>query len=58
MECLPKDKALYETSVAAKAVDFCDRIYHEENLLEDMTAEERKEQRLVKVKPLLDAFFA
>ena len=58
VECLPKDKALHETSVAAKAVGFCDRIYHEENLLENMTAEERKEQRLVKVKPLLDAFFA
>ena len=58
VECLPKDKALHETSVAAKAVDFCNRIYHEENLLEDMTAEERYKQRLVKVKPLLDAFFA
>ena len=58
VECLPKDKALHETSVAAKAVGFCDRIYHEENLLENMTAEERKEQRFVKVKPLLDAFFA
>jgi len=58
VEALPKDKSAYSTSVAAKAVDFCNRIYHEEGLLADLTAEERYEQRLVKVKPLLDAFFA
>ena len=57
-EALPKDKSAYSTSVAAKAVDFCNRIYHEEGLLADLTAEERYEQRLVKVKPLLDAFFS
>lgn len=48
-------KSAYSTSVAAKAVDFCNRIYHEEGVL---TAEERYEQRLVKVKPLLETFFA
>lgn len=57
-EALPKDKSAHSTSVAAKAVNFCDRIYHEEGLLADMTATERYEQRLVKVKPLLDAFFS
>jgi hypothetical protein len=58
VEALPKDKAAYDTSVAAKAVEFCNRIYHEEGLLAELTPEERYEQRLVKVKPLLDAFFA
>lgn len=58
VEALPKDKSAYSTSVAAKAVDFCDRIYHEEGLLAELTAEERYNQRLVKVKPLLDAFFS
>lgn len=58
VEALPKDSSAYSTSVAAKAVNFCDRIYHEEGLLANLTAEERYEQRLVKVKPLLDAFFA
>ena len=58
VENLPKDKAMHETSIAAKAVDYCNMIYHEEGLLKDMTAEERYKQRLVKVKPLLDAFFA
>ena len=51
-------KSAYNTSVAAKAVEFCNRIYHEEHLLADLTATERYEQRLVKVKPLLDAFFS
>ena len=58
VEALPKDRAAYSTSIAAKAVEFCNRIYHEEGALADLTAEERYEQRLVKVKPLLDAFFA
>ncbi|MBR0483463.1 MAG: IS66 family transposase [Oscillospiraceae bacterium] len=58
VKALPKDKSAYETSVAAKAVEFCNRIYHEEGLLAELTPEERYEQRLVKVKSLLYAFFA
>ena len=58
VNALPKEKSAYETSAAAKGVDFCNRIYHEEKLLTELTAEERYEQRLVKIKPLLDAFFA
>ena len=57
-EALPNDKSAYSTSVAAKAVSFCDNIYHEEKQLADLTETERYEQRLVKVKPLLDAFFS
>jgi len=57
-EALPKDKSAYSTSVAAKAVSFCDSIYHEEKKLSAMSADERYEQRLVKVKTLLDAFFS
>ena len=58
VEAMPSGKKLQSTSVAAKAVEFCNRIYHEESLLADLTAEERYKQRLVKVKPLLEAFFA
>ncbi len=57
-EALPKEQSAYSTFVAAKAVEFCNRIYHEEHLLTEMNAEERQKQRLVKVKPLLDAFFS
>lgn len=56
VNALPKDKSAQERSVAAEAVRYFERIYHEENLLSDITAEERYEQRLAKVKPLLDAF--
>ena len=58
VEALPKDKSAYSTSVAAKAVSFCDSIYHEEKKLARSEPTERYEQRLVKVKPLLDAFFS
>ncbi len=34
------------------------RIYHEGDLLKELSAEERYEQRLAKIKPLLDEFFA
>ena len=57
VEAMPPDKALQSTSAAAKAVEFCNKIYHEEGLLAAVTAEERYEQRLAKVKPLLDDFF-
>ena len=34
------------------------QVLHEEDLLKELSAEERYEQRLAKVKPLLDEFFA
>lgn len=58
VNALPKDKSVQETSAAAEAVRYFEQIYHEENLLSGMTAEERYKQRQAKVKPLLDAFFA
>ena len=58
VEALPGDKKAYSTSVAAKAVNYLNRIYHEEGLLADSTTEYRYEQRLAKIKPLLDEFFA
>ena len=35
-----------------------DRIYHEESLLKDLSADERYKERLAKIKPLLDELFA
>ncbi len=40
------------------AVRYFDRIYHEESLLKELSAEERYKERLVKIKPLLDELFA
>ena len=40
------------------AVRYFDRIYHEESLLKELSAEERYKERLAKIKPLLDGLFA
>lgn len=58
VNAMPSDKALQSMSLAAKAVEYCNRIYHEESLLKELSAKERYEQRLAKIKPLLDEFFA
>ncbi|MBQ1752261.1 MAG: transposase, partial [Paludibacteraceae bacterium] len=54
----PKEKKAHPSSVAAEAVRYFDRIYHEEGLLVNMTADERYKERLAKIKPLLDGLFA
>lgn len=58
VNAMPKDAEQQKTSAAAKAVRYFNQIYHEEGLLKEMTAEERYQERLAKVKPLLDEFFA
>ena len=58
VNALPKEKKAHPSSVAAEAVRYFDRIYHEEGLLVNMTADERYKERLVKIKPLLDELFA
>ena len=58
VNAMPKDKAAHGSSIAAEAVRYFDRIYHEEGLLKDLTAEERYKERLAKIKPLLDELFA
>ena len=52
VNALPKEKEAHPSSVAAEAVRYLDRIYHEEVLLVNMTADERYKERLVKIKPL------
>ena len=58
VNAMPSDKPIYGVSYATEAVKCFDRIYHEESLLKEMTAEDRKQQRLAKIKPLLDELFA
>lgn len=57
VNAMPADKNMRATSVAAKGVEFCDLIYHEEKKLKELRPEERYERHLVDVKPLLDEFF-
>lgn len=47
-----------KSSIAHQALELIADIYHEENKLKDMSAEDRLAQRKIKVKPLVDAFFA
>ena len=58
VEAIPSDKKLHSTSVAVQAVERIKRIYHEEGLLKNCTAEERYNERQEKIKPLINEFFA
>ena len=58
VEVIPSDKKLHKTSVAVQAVERIDKIYHEESLLKNCTSENRYEERLKKIKPLIDEFFS
>ena len=58
VNAMPKDSDAQKASIAATAVRYFDRIYHEEGLLKELSAEERYKERLAKIKPLLDELFA
>ena len=58
VEAIPSEKKLHSTSVAVQAVERIKRIYHEEGLLKNCTADERYKKRLKIIKPLIDEFFA
>ena len=47
-----------DLSVAVQAVERIKRIYHEEGLLKNCTADERYKERQKIIKPLIDEFFA
>lgn len=58
VEAIPSNQKLHSTSVAVQAVERVKRIYHEEGLLKNCTADERYKKRLKIIKPLIDEFFA
>ena len=58
VEAIPSNKKLHSTSVAVQAVERIKRIYHEEGLLKDCSADERYKERQKIIKPLIDEFFA
>ena len=58
VEAIPSNKKLHSTSVAVQAVERIKRIYHEEGLLKNCTADERYKERQKIIKPLIDEFFA
>ena len=52
------NKQALKRSLAHQALELIAKIYVEEGKLRDLSAEERLEQRLVKVRPLVEAYFA
>ncbi len=58
--CKAMDKSspqMMKQSVAHQALELIAKIYAEDEKLKELTAEERLEQRLIKVKPLVEAYF-
>ena len=58
IQALPTDKTVRATSRAAKGVEWCEKIFHIEKELEDLTPEERQMKRQERLKPVLDGFYA
>lgn len=58
LKALPKGKVNPEQSIAAKGLDYCNRLFAIEKTLENCSFEERYQQRLEQSKPILDEFFA
>ena len=57
LEAMPKG-ATVTNSKAAQGYAFCNRLFAVEKELEDLSADERQEQRLKKSKPILDDYLA
>lgn len=47
-----------KTTWCYKGLEYRDAIFHMEKHLKDLTPEEHYEKRLIKVKPIMDAFFS
>ena len=52
-----KNADAYRTSTAHQALELIGSIYHAEEKLKDLSADERLRKRKIKVKPLVEAFF-
>lgn len=58
VEALPSNKDLLPTSEAAKGVGYINKIYEIERNIDNLSLEEKHNQRQEQVKPVLDEFFA
>ena len=57
VEAMPEG-ATKENALAAKGLDYCSRLFEVEQKLEDLTDAERREQRQLLSKPIVDAYYA
>lgn len=56
LEAMPKDAAL-ENSTAAKGLDYCSRLFAVEQELNGLPEEERRKQRQILSKPIVDEYY-
>lgn len=58
VDALPADKEMLSHSVAAKGVEYCNRLFQLEQDFANLTPEDRDRERHKKSEPLLNAFFS
>ena len=58
VDALPKDVKQKDNTIPATAIQYINKLFEIENRLEILSAEGRKEQRLIQEKPVLDAFWS
>lgn len=56
MDALPKDVKQKDKTIPATAIQYVNKLFEIENRLEVLSAEGRKEQRLIQEKPVLEPF--
>lgn len=57
VEALPKELKNSEETLSAQGIRYINKLFEIESKLEGLSSEERKEQRLLQEKPVLDAFW-
>lgn len=57
-DALPKDMKSPEATLPATGIAYCNQLFDWERKFENLSAEERKKQRLEKEKPVLEAFWS
>lgn len=58
MDALPKDLKVREETLSAQGVQYIHKLFEIKSRLETLSLEERKEQRLLQEKPVLNAFWS
>ena len=56
-DALPKDSKSPNANIATKGLAYCNKLFDLERKFKDLSAEDRKKERLEKEKPVLEAFW-
>ncbi len=57
-DALPKDLKTAEATLPRQGIAYCNKLFKIEESLKELSPEERKEQRLIQAKPVLEAYWA